>query len=52
MHDIAAALPVSVVMLLMTWGIVKSLHEDSSAVPESGEAQAPDGTSLQRDLRA
>ena len=30
--SIAAALPVSVIMLLMTYGIVKSLNEDSSAV--------------------
>ena len=31
--SIAAALPVSVIMLLMAYGIVKSLHEDPSAVP-------------------
>ncbi len=30
---IAAALPVSVIMLFMAWGIIKSLHMDSSAVP-------------------
>ena len=30
---IAAALPVSVIMLLMTWGVIKSLSQDSSAVP-------------------
>ena len=30
--SIAAALPVSIIMLMMTWGIIKSLHEDSSAV--------------------
>ena len=30
---IAAALPVSVIMLFMAWGVVKSLNEDSSAVP-------------------
>ncbi len=50
--SIAAALPVSVILLLMTYGIIKSLNEDSSAVPASGEAQAPDGTSLSGDLRA
>ncbi len=50
--SIAAALPVSVIMLLMTWGIVKSLREDSSAVPASGREFAPDGTSLRGDLRA
>ena len=50
--SIAAALPVSVIMLLMTWGIVKSLNEDSSMVPDSGETRAPDGTSLSGELRA
>ncbi len=50
--SIAAALPVSVVMLLMTYGIVKSLHEDSAAVPASGLERAPDGTSLAGELRA
>ena len=38
--SIAAALPVSVIMLLMTYGIVKSLNEDSSAVPDPGEKLA------------
>jgi choline/glycine/proline betaine transport protein len=33
---IAAALPVSVIMLLMTYGLVKSLVEDSSANPIAG----------------
>ena len=50
--SIAAALPVSVIMILMTYGIVKSLNEDSSAVPASGAARAPDGTSLSGELRA
>jgi choline/glycine/proline betaine transport protein len=49
---IAAALPVSVIMLLMTYGIVKSLNEDSSAVPKPTAARAPDGTSLMGDLHA
>ncbi len=49
---IAAALPVSVILLLMTYGIVKSLNEDSSAMPVPAEATAPDGTSLSGDLRA
>ena len=31
--SIAAALPVSVILLLMTYGVVKSLSEDSSASP-------------------
>jgi choline/glycine/proline betaine transport protein len=50
--SIAAALPVSVIMLLMTWGIVKSLNEDSSAVAMPSEAEAPDGTSLSGELHA
>ncbi len=50
--SIAAALPVSVIMLLMTYGIIKSLHEDSSAVPAPGVAKAPDGTSLAGELHA
>ena len=50
--SIAAALPVSVIMLLMTYGIVKSLNEDSSAAPASGATRAPDGTSLSGELRA
>ena len=37
--SIAAALPVSVIMLLMTFGIVKSLNEDSSAVPGPAEPE-------------
>ena len=39
---IAAALPVSVIMMLMTFGIVKSLNEDSSAAPASGGPAAPE----------
>ena len=50
--SIAAALPVSVIMLLMTYGIVKSLNEDSSAVPAPSTTRAPDGTSLSGELRA
>ncbi len=49
--SIAAALPVSVIMLLMTWGIIKSLHEDPSASPAPESQVAPDGTSLRGDLR-
>ena len=47
---IAAALPVSVIMLFMTYGLVKSLHEDSSATKASDKEFAPDGTSLKGDL--
>ena len=50
--SIAAALPISVIMLLMAWGIVKSLHEDPSAVLAGEATEAPDGTSLSRDLHA
>jgi choline/glycine/proline betaine transport protein len=49
--SIAAALPVSVIMLVMTYGLVKSLHEDPSAVAAPGEEFAPDGTRLGADLR-
>ena len=49
---IAAALPVSVIMLLMTYGVVKSLNEDPSAVPAPSAARAPDGTSLSGELHA
>jgi len=47
---IAAALPVSVIMLFMTYGVVKSLHEDPSAVKAPDKEFAPDGTSLKADL--
>jgi choline/glycine/proline betaine transport protein len=49
---IAAALPISVIMLLMAYGLVKSLHEDSSATPIQATLRAPDGTSLSRELHA
>lgn len=39
--SIAAALPVSVIMLLMTYGVVKSLSEDSSAVIVEQSQAAP-----------
>ena len=47
---IAAALPVSVIMLFMTYGLVKSLHEDPSANKAPDKEFAPDGTSLKADL--
>jgi choline/glycine/proline betaine transport protein len=50
--SIAAALPISVIMLFMTYGLLKSLHSDSSAVIEDDIQTAPDGTSLKRELRA
>ena len=50
--SIAAALPVSVIMLVMAYGVVKSLHEDPSAVAASGVARAPDGTRMAQELHA
>ncbi|MEL0018734.1 MAG: BCCT family transporter [Rickettsiales bacterium] len=50
--SIAAALPVSFIMLAMTYGLCKSLKEDSSAVAASDEKLAPDGTAITGDLRA
>ena len=50
--SIAAALPVSIIMLFMTWGIVKSLKEDPGVGLASAEATAPDGTSLRGDLHS
>lgn len=48
---IAAALPISVLVVMMAWGVIKSLLEDPAAV--SGAAQsAPDGTALDGDLHA
>jgi choline/glycine/proline betaine transport protein len=43
--SIAAALPISLVMVFMAYGLLKSLTEDSSAVPApasgSGAREAP-----------
>ena len=50
--SIAAALPVSVIMLMMAYGVIKSLHEDPSAVPMPSGRTAPDGTSLSGELHA
>ena len=46
--SIAAALPVSIIMLFMTYGILKSLHQDPSAVPDSDNDFASDGTVLKK----
>ncbi len=48
--SIAAAFPISFVLLAMTWGLVKSLAEDSSAVMPPAERTAPDGTRLAQEL--
>jgi choline/glycine/proline betaine transport protein len=50
--SIAAALPVSVIMLMMTYGIVKSLHDDPAALPSPEAEVAPDGTNMAADLRS
>ena len=50
--SIAAALPVSVILLLMTYGIIKSLHEDPSEVGAPAEDSAPDGTRMAQELHA
>lgn len=49
--SIAAALPISVVLLLMTYGLLKSLSEDSSAVILVETEYAPDGTHIAQELR-
>ena len=50
--SIAAALPVSVILLMMAYGIVKSLHEDSSAVPAPQPASRRHEPCTGRHLRA
>lgn len=48
---IAAALPVSVLVLFMAGGLIRSLVTDPGSVPMP-QGQAPDGTSFSADLRA
>ncbi|MEX0300877.1 MAG: BCCT family transporter [Leisingera sp.] len=48
---IAAALPISVLVVMMAWGVIKSLMEDPAAA-SSAAASAPDGTALDGDLHA
>lgn len=50
--SIAAAFPISFVMIAMLWGLFKSLKEDNSAVPDPESELAPDGTRIAQDLRA
>ena len=50
--SIAAALPVSMILLLMTYGVVKSLHEDPSEAGAPPGDQAPDGTRMAQELHA
>ena len=40
--SIAAALPISVIMVFMAYGLLKSLSEDSSAVPAPAPAREPE----------
>ncbi|MDC0659897.1 BCCT family transporter [Leisingera sp. SS27] len=50
--SIAAAFPISFVLIAMIWGLLKSLHDDPSASPISVETMAPDGTRIKQDLHA
>ncbi|MFY0612084.1 MAG: BCCT family transporter [Hyphomicrobiaceae bacterium] len=52
--SIAAAFPISFVLLAMALGLYRSLNEDSSASPIAADtgAVAPDGTRMAQDLRA
>ena len=50
--SIAAAFPISIVLLAMVWGLLKSLKEDSSAVKDAAVGFASDRTRIAQDLRA
>ena len=50
--SIAAAFPISFVLLAMIWGLLKSLKEDSSAVKDTAVGFASDRTRIAQDLRA
>ena len=50
--SIAAAFPISFVLILMAWGLLKSLREDPSATPMSLTQEPPDGTRVTQDLHA
>ena len=50
--SIAAAFPISVVLLVMAWGLVKSLREDPSAASISPTTEPPDGTRISQELHA
>ncbi|MEO1091945.1 MAG: BCCT family transporter [Pseudomonadota bacterium] len=50
--SIAAAFPISFVLIFMTWGLLKSLSEDCSASPMGAQVTAPDGTRIGQELRA
>jgi choline/glycine/proline betaine transport protein len=50
--SIAAAFPISFVLIAMIWGLIKSLNDDPSAVPIAPAKHAPDGTRVAQELRA
>lgn len=50
--SIAAAFPISFVMIAMIWGLLKSLREDPSAVAAPTVETAPDGTRMAQELNA
>lgn len=50
--SIAAAFPISFVLLAMTWGLLKSLSTDPSAAPLGERKVAPDGTRITQELHA
>lgn len=50
--SIAAAFPMSIVLIVMVWGLIKSLQEDPSAVAldQTQDTIAPDGTRVAQEL--
>lgn len=50
--SIAAAFPISFILLAMTWGLLRSLAADPSASPIAKEKYAPDGTRITQELHA
>lgn len=50
--SIAAAFPISFVLLGMAWGLFRSLQDDPSASPITTAERAPDGTRMTQELRA
>jgi choline/glycine/proline betaine transport protein len=50
--SIAAAFPISFVLWAMAWGLLKSLSQDPSALPEPKRDVAPDGTHITQELHS
>lgn len=50
--SIAAAFPISFVLIAMIWGLLRSLKEDPSAVPAPSQSTAEDGTRIAQELNA